>query len=202
LDFLGNDFVCLTQDCQPLGRHLNLAGRCLWRLSAAGRGENGQCGEGEETRHHEPPEQSLEWNEAGVEGMARFLRRLWVQVQKHAASAPASAPDLTALSAEIAKLPRPVLVVSADAGALYLLSRARNPTPYDYVISSELPPGAQEKIVEEIRAGRIQRVLLLPRALWYSPRFVPETLQKRVEEECPHVGDIGPFEVRAGKDGP
>ncbi|HEY0862033.1 MAG TPA: class I tRNA ligase family protein, partial [Pseudoxanthomonas sp.] len=32
-----------------------------------------------------PPEQSLEWNEAGVEGMARFLRRLWTQVQKHAA---------------------------------------------------------------------------------------------------------------------
>ncbi|PKM15331.1 MAG: leucine--tRNA ligase [Gammaproteobacteria bacterium HGW-Gammaproteobacteria-2] len=24
-----------------------------------------------------PPEQSLEWNEAGVEGMSRFLRRLW-----------------------------------------------------------------------------------------------------------------------------
>jgi leucyl-tRNA synthetase len=30
-----------------------------------------------------PPEQSLEWNEAGVEGMARFLRRLWAQVQRH-----------------------------------------------------------------------------------------------------------------------
>ena len=30
-----------------------------------------------------PPEQSLEWNEAGVEGMSRFLRRLWTQVQKH-----------------------------------------------------------------------------------------------------------------------
>ncbi len=30
-----------------------------------------------------PPDQSLEWNEAGVEGMSRFLRRLWVQVQKH-----------------------------------------------------------------------------------------------------------------------
>ena len=30
-----------------------------------------------------PPEQSLEWNEAGVEGMSRFLRRLWAQVQKH-----------------------------------------------------------------------------------------------------------------------
>jgi len=33
-----------------------------------------------------PPEQTLEWNEAGVEGMSRFLRRLWVMVQKHAQS--------------------------------------------------------------------------------------------------------------------
>ncbi|MDH5823374.1 leucine--tRNA ligase [Luteimonas sp. RD2P54] len=32
-----------------------------------------------------PPEQSLEWNEAGVEGMSRFLRRLWAQVARHAA---------------------------------------------------------------------------------------------------------------------
>ncbi|MET1163198.1 MAG: class I tRNA ligase family protein, partial [Pseudoxanthomonas sp.] len=47
-----------------------------------------------------PPEQSLEWNEAGVEGMSRFLRRLWAQVQKHVASGAASAPDLSALSAE------------------------------------------------------------------------------------------------------
>ncbi|KRG76794.1 leucine--tRNA ligase [Stenotrophomonas ginsengisoli] len=31
-----------------------------------------------------PPEQSLEWNEAGVDGMARFLRRLWALVAKHA----------------------------------------------------------------------------------------------------------------------
>jgi leucyl-tRNA synthetase len=26
-----------------------------------------------------PPEQSLDWNESGVEGMARFLRRLWAR---------------------------------------------------------------------------------------------------------------------------
>ena len=32
-----------------------------------------------------PPEQSLEWNEAGVEGMARFLRRFWREVASHAA---------------------------------------------------------------------------------------------------------------------
>ena len=32
-----------------------------------------------------PPDLSLEWNEAGVEGMARFLRRLWRDVHVHAA---------------------------------------------------------------------------------------------------------------------
>ncbi len=32
-----------------------------------------------------PPEQSLEWNEAGVEGMSRFLRRLWRDIHAHAA---------------------------------------------------------------------------------------------------------------------
>ncbi|PXV58360.1 leucyl-tRNA synthetase [Dyella jiangningensis] len=31
-----------------------------------------------------PPEQSLEWSEAGVEGMARFLRRFWREVTTHA----------------------------------------------------------------------------------------------------------------------
>jgi leucyl-tRNA synthetase len=40
-----------------------------------------------------PPEQSLEWNEAGVEGMARFLRRVWAQVHKHVADGPAPALD-------------------------------------------------------------------------------------------------------------
>ncbi|TCV91468.1 leucyl-tRNA synthetase [Luteibacter rhizovicinus] len=30
-----------------------------------------------------PPDQSLEWNEAGVEGMARFLKRLWRDVSTH-----------------------------------------------------------------------------------------------------------------------
>ena len=32
-----------------------------------------------------PPEQSLEWSEAGVEGMSRFLRRVWRAVAEHAA---------------------------------------------------------------------------------------------------------------------
>src|SRR5690606_40944611 len=32
-----------------------------------------------------PPDLSLEWNEAGVEGMARFLRRFWREVHQRAA---------------------------------------------------------------------------------------------------------------------
>jgi leucyl-tRNA synthetase len=50
-----------------------------------------------------PPEQSLDWNESGVEGMARFLRRLWNQVQKHVdhgvvAAFPKSGLDAEALT--------------------------------------------------------------------------------------------------------
>ena len=45
-----------------------------------------------------PPEQSLDWNESGVEGMARFLRRLWAQAHKHVADGPAPAMDASALS--------------------------------------------------------------------------------------------------------
>ncbi len=55
-----------------------------------------------------PPELSLEWNEAGVEGMARFLRRLWTQVQKHVAEGPAPALDAAALDSAQRALRRQV----------------------------------------------------------------------------------------------
>ena len=45
-----------------------------------------------------PPTLSLEWNEAGVEGMSRFLRRLWSQVERHAAAGPAPALDASQLT--------------------------------------------------------------------------------------------------------
>jgi len=45
-----------------------------------------------------PPEQSLEWSEAGVEGAWRFLKRLWGQVHEHlAAGEVAARPDPAAL---------------------------------------------------------------------------------------------------------
>ena len=46
-----------------------------------------------------PPEQSLEWNEAGVEGMSRFLRRFWREVTTHAAQPDHPEVDVSALNA-------------------------------------------------------------------------------------------------------
>ncbi|SEI42867.1 leucine--tRNA ligase [Frateuria terrea] len=46
-----------------------------------------------------PPEQSLEWSEAGVEGMARFLRRFWREVVTHAAQPDHPAVDPAHLDA-------------------------------------------------------------------------------------------------------
>ncbi len=45
-----------------------------------------------------PPDQSFEWSEAGVEGQARFFRRLWTQVQDHLAGGPVAPLDPAALS--------------------------------------------------------------------------------------------------------
>ena len=46
-----------------------------------------------------PPEQSLEWNEAGVEGMSRFLRRFWREVTTHALQPDHPHVDASALDA-------------------------------------------------------------------------------------------------------
>nr|WP_229792333.1 leucine--tRNA ligase [Lysobacter bugurensis] len=51
-----------------------------------------------------PPEQSLEWNEAGVEGMARFLRRFWREVVTHA-----SQPDHPHVDAGLLSAPQKTL---------------------------------------------------------------------------------------------
>ena len=41
-----------------------------------------------------PPEQTLEWSEAGLDGMLRFLKRLWKLVQDHAGGHPSPQPPL------------------------------------------------------------------------------------------------------------
>ncbi|MBB6188789.1 leucine--tRNA ligase [Rhodanobacter sp. MP7CTX1] len=55
-----------------------------------------------------PPEQSLEWSEAGVEGMSRFLKRFWREVTTHAANPDHPVVDPGALDASQKALRRQV----------------------------------------------------------------------------------------------
>jgi len=75
-----------------------------------------------------PPEQSLDWNEQGVEGMARFLRRVWVQVQKHIADGPVDKINLSQLSTEQKNMRRQlhetIQKVGDDYGRRYTFNTA------------------------------------------------------------------------------
>lgn len=67
-----------------------------------------------------PPEQSLEWSDAGVDGASRFLRRLWKLVHTHLAKGDAPALDKAALNADQKalrrKLHETIAKVSDDYG--------------------------------------------------------------------------------------
>ena len=63
-----------------------------------------------------PPDMSLDWNESGVEGMARFLRRLWAGVQAHVAAGPAPVLDAAALNADQKTLRRKLHETIAKVG--------------------------------------------------------------------------------------
>jgi len=75
-----------------------------------------------------PPDQSLEWNEAGVEGMARFLRRFWREVAAHVASGPAPMLDASSLNAAQKAMRRQtheaIHKVSDDIGRRYAFNTA------------------------------------------------------------------------------
>ena len=66
-----------------------------------------------------PPEQSLEWNEAGVEGMSRFLRRFWREVATHAARPDHPEVKVAALTPEQRELRRVLHETIAKVGDDY-----------------------------------------------------------------------------------
>jgi len=66
-----------------------------------------------------PPEQSLEWSDAGVEGANRFLRRLWKLVHGHLAKGTAPTLDTGALSADEKALRRKLHETIAKVGDDY-----------------------------------------------------------------------------------
>ncbi len=58
-----------------------------------------------------PPEQTLEWNDAGVEGAHRFLKRVWGFAAKNAEALKSAGSDFATLSAEGKALRREVHLV-------------------------------------------------------------------------------------------
>ncbi|MDX1252504.1 MAG: leucine--tRNA ligase [Gammaproteobacteria bacterium] len=75
-----------------------------------------------------PPEQSLEWSDAGVEGAFRFLKRLWKRVHDHLGHGPAPTLDVAALNTEQRALRRQVheaiTKISDDIGRRYTFNTA------------------------------------------------------------------------------
>ena len=63
-----------------------------------------------------PPEQTLEWSEAGVEGAHRFLKRLWRAVADHVNAGPASPSGTVALNETQRTLRRQVHETVAKVG--------------------------------------------------------------------------------------
>ncbi|CCN46421.1 leucyl-tRNA synthetase [Vibrio nigripulchritudo MADA3029] len=55
-----------------------------------------------------PPEQTLEWSDAGVEGANRFLKRVWKLVNEHTSKGAAEAVDVSAFNADQKALRRDV----------------------------------------------------------------------------------------------
>jgi len=75
-----------------------------------------------------PPDQALEWSDAGVEGAFRFLKRLWKLVAEHAADGVAPALEVTALTPEQQALRRQthetIAKVSDDVGRRFTFNTA------------------------------------------------------------------------------
>jgi leucyl-tRNA synthetase len=75
-----------------------------------------------------PPEHSLEWNEAGVEGMSRFLRRFWREVTTHVAQPDHPDVDVATLNAAQKTMRRhlheAIQKVSDDYGRRYSFNTA------------------------------------------------------------------------------
>jgi len=64
-----------------------------------------------------PPEQTLEWSDEGVQGAARFIRRLWNAVYEQVAAGPAPALDpagLTAAQRELRRAAHQALAKATD----------------------------------------------------------------------------------------
>jgi leucyl-tRNA synthetase len=145
-----------------------------------------------------PPEQTLEWNDAGVEGANRFLRRVWSFAARHADAlrttadaVPAAGAQARALRAEMHGVLRQVdydyarmqynTVVSGAMKMLNALEKASPPGPGD----------AQSALRESF--GILLRVLYpacphITHALWHELGY-PAQLGELLDAPWPQVDE-------------
>jgi leucyl-tRNA synthetase len=75
-----------------------------------------------------PPDQQLEWSQSGVEGMARFLRRIWRMAAEHVEAGPVPVLDLAVMTpadrALRTKLHETIEGVNRDIGTRYTFNTA------------------------------------------------------------------------------
>jgi leucyl-tRNA synthetase len=75
-----------------------------------------------------PPEQTLEWSDAGIDGMLKFLKRLWRIAHEHVAAGPAPVLDAKALTPAQKDIRRKahqtLLKMSDDIGRRYSFNTA------------------------------------------------------------------------------
>jgi hypothetical protein len=80
-----------------------------------------------------------------------------------------------------------VFFASPRASLLYLLSGARNPTPFDWPGLTSMGVHGEAQTIERIRAGEIVAACLEP-AAW---ELAPLSLERAIEEELQRADDLG-----------
>jgi leucyl-tRNA synthetase len=136
-----------------------------------------------------PPEQSLEWSDAGVEGANRFLRRVWKAAYEHVQSgivAPYSSKENVELNADLKalrlQLHYTIEKVTDDISRRHSFNTAISSVMelMNLLTKTECPNEAQKPIYQSVRQEVLQNIALL-----LSP-IVPHICEAIWAELCPH----------------
>jgi hypothetical protein len=97
-------------------------------------------------------------------------------------------------TAPLRRLIRPgesIFFVTERAGFLYLVTGARNPTPYDVPATSNVGPREVAAVVADVRAGVITSACFGSRAYRENPSLRPFALERVLRRELRPVVDVG-----------
>ena len=86
----------------------------------------------------------------------------------------------------------PIFFVTERAGFFYLVTGARDPTPYDVPATSNIGPREVASIAAEVRSGTVSRACFGgPRAYRDNPSLRPFALERVLRQELRPIADLG-----------